>query len=208
LNVEGFRLKPRDEAHKWQLRIVTAVPKNNNHPRCHHEQNSCPMSFFPNHHGEWKRAHKELFFLFVRILLQHLKVTKAEELRRVVKDTISQLACLLVQEQQQQSNAFFTGGSRSTPAALSTTTTTTNVVSLCDNQSCDSSSITAILYDQLRDVVPNETWQQSESYLYQYLLVRLRQQQQQNKSNNPPKRARRDDDEQTRETTIILNDDD
>jgi hypothetical protein len=204
LNVEGFRLKPRDEAHKWQLRIVTAVPKNNNHPRCHHEQNSCPMSFFPNHHGEWKRAHKELFFLFVRILLQHLKVTKAEELRRVVKDTISQLACLLVQEQQ-QSNAFFTGGSRSTPAALSTTTT--NVVPLCDNQSCDS-SITAILYDQLRDVVPNETWQQTESYLYQYLLVRLQQQQQQNKSNNPPKRARRDDDEQTRETTIILNDDD
>jgi hypothetical protein len=125
------------------------------------------MNLFPTHHGGdcWSCTHKELFFLFVRILLQHLKVTKADELRREVKETIAQCRAHFLQAPEGR----IASSSSSVPVAKTTATTTTVAALPACHQAC---GITVALYDQLRLVVPEETWREAELYLRQYLRAR------------------------------------
>lgn len=130
------------------------------------------MNLFPLHHGGdcWSCSHKELFFLFVRILLLHLKVTKADELRREVKETIAQCRASFLPMAQRERNASSTS-SASAPGTTSTTAEAVVSLRKACHQSC---GITVALYDQLRRVVPDDTWRETEGYVFQYLHARLK----------------------------------
>lgn len=104
------------------------------------DNNPANMQFFPDNHASWHRCHKEVFFLFIRVLLKYLKLTKKTSLRQEVKQAISDCRDSFLNQRAALPGSF--------PPCIAAT-----------------------LFERLREVVPADTWAQTEVYLHRYLMV-------------------------------------
>jgi hypothetical protein len=111
----------------------------------HYSSTARHTNLFPSNYEAWNRTHRELFLVFLQVLLEYLKHANEEELRRDVKETIAQCRSNFIvrrtQRQQQRRQ----------------------------RQPRSSIPLMANLYHRLCDVVPSETWLQAESYLHRYV---------------------------------------